>query len=52
MIKQFFIRRGEKRRLSGVKTRLFNKVYQKIAKSEYKVIFFLFLCNNLITYAI
>ncbi len=36
MIKQFFNRRGEKRSLSGVKTRLFNEVYRKIVKSEYK----------------
>ncbi len=43
MIKQIFDRRGEKRSLSGAKTRLFIEVYQKIAKSECKFIFFSFL---------
>ncbi len=43
MTKQFFDRRGEKRSLSGAKTRLFNEVYRKIAKSECKFIFFSFL---------
>ncbi len=43
MIKQFFDRRGEKRSLSGAKTRLFNEVYRKILKSECKFIFFSFL---------
>ncbi len=38
MIKEFFIRQGEKRSLSKAKKRLFNKVYQKIAKSKCKVI--------------
>ncbi len=43
MIKQFFDRRGEKRSLSGTKTRLFNEVYRKISKSSCKFIFFSFL---------
>ncbi len=34
MSKSFFDRRGEKRRLSGAKTRLFNEVYRKVAKTE------------------
>ncbi len=42
MIKHFFDRRGEKRSHSGAKTRLFNEVYQKIAKSACKFIFFSF----------
>ncbi len=41
MIKQFFDRRGEKHNLSFVKTKLFNKIYRKIAKSECKLIFYL-----------
>jgi len=45
MIKPFFDRRVEKRRLSGAKTRLFNKVYQKMAKSDGKFIFLSFLKN-------
>ena len=36
MIKPFFDRRGEKRRLSGAKARLFNEVYRKMAKSDGK----------------
>jgi len=43
MIKPFFDRRGEKRRLSGAKTRLFNEVYRKMAKSDGKFIFLSFL---------
>jgi len=43
MIKPFFDRRVEKRRLSGAKTRLFNEVYQKMAKSDGKFIFLSFL---------
>ncbi len=46
MIKQFFDRRGEKRSLSRAKTRLFNEVYRKIAKSACKFIFFSFLRND------
>jgi len=34
MSKPFFDRRVEKRSLSGGKPRLFNEVYQEIAKSE------------------
>ena len=44
MIKPFFDRRVEKRRLSGairiaVATRLFNEVYRKMAKLDGKFIF-------------
>ncbi len=34
MSKSFFDRRGEKRSHSGAKTRLFNEVYRKMAKTE------------------
>ena len=43
MIKPFFDRRVEKRRLSGAKTRLFNEGYRKMAKSDGKFIFLSFL---------
>ncbi len=34
MTKPFFDRRDEKRRLNGVKARIFKEVYRKMAKSE------------------
>ncbi len=34
MSKSFFDRRGEKRRHSRAKSRLFNEVYRKMAKTE------------------
>jgi len=39
MSKPFFDRRGEKRRFSGAKARLFNKLYRKMVKTVCRFIF-------------
>ncbi len=46
MIKSFFDRRVEKRRLSWAKTRLFKEVYRIMAKSDGKFIFLSFLTKK------